>query len=383
MCAIHPRPDLRLPGVVAVWSVLSCIASSVALTACTPDPVDEEDDEVVAPVPGFVVSIPFETRALADVTIVDTDDTGATAAWAVGTGGAVLHFNGLTWQPENSGVTVDLESVFGIIDPDGDPYVVAVGADGIFIERVGAGDWRAVPTTVEDRLFGVWIRARDDIFAVGDNGRVLRFDGEVMQVLVDEVLIDTGAVDDNGVAIAFPISEPLKGVMGRDDEVFAVGPRGSVYRFDGERFGRETSLTNRPLADVFTEAGVWAAATDGVLMRRREGVWDDTEYTAPVPAFLQGIWARDDGNVFAVGLTPELFHLVNGQWTTTTIGARVEMRAIDGLQRRLAEDAVEGTDPGIEIMAVGAGGRIVRGPDALPRAGETSLTTTTVVEENE
>lgn len=354
----------------------------IAAASCSPDVVVEEED-IVPPVPGFVVSTPIEVRALTDVTIVDADAAGATSAWAVGTGGSVLHFDGSAWSAEDSGVTVDLESVFGILDADGDPYVVAVGADGTLIERVGAGDWRAVATTVQDRLFGVWIKARDDIFAVGDNGRVIRFDGEVVDVLVEEVLIDTGALDDDGEPIAFPISEPLKGVMGRDNEVFVVGPRGSVYRFDGTRFARESSLTNRPLADVYTEAGVWAAATDGVLMRRREGVWNDTEYIVPVPAFLQGIWARDDGNVFAVGLTPELFHLVEGQWTATNIGARVEMRAIDGLQRRLAADAPEGTDPGVEIMAVGAGGRIVRGPAALPRAGETSLTTVVVVEETE
>ncbi len=356
------------------WSLVLC----AVVAGCSPEAVEPEDPDAPVTEPGFVVSTPVTVRALVDVTIVDADDKGASSAWAVGTGGTVLHYDGTSWLAEDSGVTLDLEGVFGILDPDGDPYVVAVGADGTMIERTGAGEWRAVATTVNDRLFGVWVKARDDIYAVGDHGRVLRYDGEVVEVLVDEVLIDTGALDDAGAAIAFPISDPLKSVMGRNDEVFAVGPRGSVYRFDGTRFAREKSLTNRPLSDVFTEAGVWAATTDGVLLRRREGVWNDSEYIAPVPAFLQSIWARDDGNVFAVGLTPEVFHFINGEWTSTVVGERVELRAIDGVNLRLAEDALEGTDPGVEVLAVGAGGRIVRGPLALPHAGETSLTTVVV-----
>ncbi len=356
---------------------------ALVFSACTPDPSDVPEQEAPPPVPGFVVSIPVVVRALVDVTVVDADAKGITAAWAVGSNGTVLGYDGRQWRAETSGVTVDLEGVSGIIDPDGDPYVVAVGADGTMIERVGSGEWRAVPTNVTQRLFGVWVRARDDVFAVGDRGRVLRFDGETAAALVDEVLIDTGALDENDVPIAFPISDPLKSVMGRDNEVFAVGPRGSVYRLglDGGRFAREESLTSRPLSAVFTRAGVWAATTDGVLLRRREGVWNDTQYNTPVPAFLQGVWARNDNDVFAVGLTPEIFHFIDGVWSSTAVGERVELRAVDGIELPLASSDAPDAVRKREVFAVGAGGRIVRGPLALPRADETSLTTTLTTEQ--
>ena len=339
----------------------------------------EPSPEPDPPAPGFVVSTPLPTRSLFDVEVMTADVDGITSAFAVGTDGVILHYDGASWQRETSGVTVDLESVSGFVDDDGFEHTLVCGADGTLLRRTGAGGaWELVPTGVSDHLFGVWVRNAEDAFVVGDNGRVVRWDGTVAVALVDEVLIDTGAVDADGVAIEFPISEPLKSVMGRgSDEVFAVGPRGTVYRFDGTRFLREDAQTNRPLAAVFTEAGVWAAATDGVLLRRRDGTWNDTEYVAPVPAFMQGVWARNDGDVFAVGLTSEVFHREGDVWTITPVGEQVELRAIDGAELPLPEDTPEGAEiePSREILAVGAGGRIVRGPLALPGAGELVLST--------
>jgi hypothetical protein len=358
------------------------LALAVAVMTMACDDLLAPPVEDPPPAPGFVVSTPAEVRTLHDVAVIVADHTGITSAFAVGTDGTILHFDGAAWAREASGVTVDLESVSGVVDEDGFEHVFAVGAAGTVVRRTGAsGDWEVIPTGVTEHLFGVWVRRDDDAFVVGDNGRVLRWDGEVLTALVDEVLIDTGAVDEAGDPIAFPIADPLKSVMGRNDEVFAVGPRGSVYRFDGTRFLREDTATNRPLVDVFTRAGVWAAATDGVLLRRRDGSWRDDEFVAPAPVFLQGIWARGDGDVFAVGLSPDVFHLENGAWTITSAGAGVALRAIDGAELPPDPDAAppaEGEEPPPvvrQVLAVGAGGRVIRGPLVTPLPGEVALTT--------
>jgi uncharacterized cupin superfamily protein len=343
--------------------------------------LEPEPEPAPEPVPGFVVSVPVPTRSLQDVVVVTANDVGITSAFAVGTDGTILHFDGASWSREDveGGLDEDLEGVSGVIDDDGFEHVMAVGAGGVVVRRTGAsGVWERLDSPVTDYLFGVWVRRSDDAFIVGDRGRVMRWDGEVLAPLVDEVLIDSGAVDNDGVPIAFPISEPLKAVQGRGgDEVYVVGPRGAVYRFDGTAFLRELSGTNRPLADVFTGAGVWAATTDGVLLRRRGDGWRDDEFITPVPAFLQSVWARNDGDVFAVGLTAEVFHLVDGVWSVTTVGESVELRAIDGRELPPPEDADPEEEREIlrEVLAVGAGGRIVRGPLAVPRGDELVLST--------
>jgi hypothetical protein len=330
--------------------------------------------------PGFVVSIPVPVRTLTDVIILGASPLEITSVYAVGTDGTILHFDGDTWAREDSSVTVDLESVSGIIDDAGVEHVFAVGGDGTVLRRAEEERWANVPSGVSEHLFGVWVRRPDEAFAVGDRGRVLRWDGAVLVPLTDEVLIETGAFDE-GEAVAFPIAEPLKAVMGRDEELFVVGPRGTIYRFDGTRFQREDSGTNRPLADVFTRAGVWAAATDGVLLRRHDDGWRDDGFVAPVPIFFQGVWARNDDDVFAVGLAPELVHRHNGAWSITSLEPGVALRAIDGVElpNPPPEDAV---DVGSvlagerrQIIAVGAGGRVVRGPSVRAKDSEVALRT--------
>jgi hypothetical protein len=332
------------------------------LAACGPTAPPAPPPPPAPTAPGFVVARPDPAvRSLNDVVVLGADEAGIARAIAVGTDGAGLVWNGASWSREDTGTTADLESVSGVVDENGVETVFAVGAGGTVVLRSSTdGLWRALPSPVTAHLFGVWAASATDAFAVGDDGTVLRWDGAALTRLVDEVLVDTGA--ENGER--FPIADPLKGVMGTGPtEVYAVGPRGGVWRFDGVAFVREDTQTSRPLVDVFTRAGVWAATTDGVLLRRRDDGWRDDEFVVPVPVFLQGVWARDDGDVFAVGLADELFHFTGGAWARVFIENDAELRAIDG--------AV--LPAGREIIAVGAGGRIVRGPLVVAQPGETPL----------
>ena len=363
----------------------------VACDVLTPPP------PVVPPVdPGFVLSRPFPAiRALNDVAVLGFDEERITTAYAVGTDGAVIAYDGATWTDESPAIAEDLESISGVVDGEGNETVLAVGENGVILQRID-GRWGLLPSPVTEHLFGVWVRRDTDAFIVGDRGTVLRWDGVVVTALVDEVLIDTGTFidanangtqDGNEPNVIFPIGDPLKSVMGRgEDDVWTVGPRGVVYHFDGTRFTRDASETNRPLADVFTRAGIWAATTDGVLLRRRDEGWlDDCEdfgtarencpFLAPSPVFLQGIWARGDNDVFAVGLSENLFHFQDGLWSLTFVEEQSELRAIDGAELPRPEDAPEEFVDLREVIAVGAGGRIVRGPLVLPQAGETVIQT--------
>jgi hypothetical protein len=348
------------------------------LLACAAPATSSPEAPSVAP--GCVVSTPVPVRTLTDVTIVGANHLEITNAYAVGTDGTIIHFDGDSWVREASGVSVDLESVSGVVDDDGVEHIFAVGGDGTVLRRAEDARWESLPSGVSEHLFGVWVRRRDVAFVVGDRGRVLRWDGTALIPLIDEVLIETGAFDE-GQAVAFPIAEPLKAVMGRGEELFVVGSRGAIYRFDGTRFRREDSGTNRPLADVFTRAGIWAAATDGVLLRRQDDGWRDDVFVAPVPIFLQGIWARNDNDVFAVGLAPELVHRHDGAWSITSLEPGVALRSIDGVELPdpPPDDEVDAgagdAEERRQILAVGAGGRVIRGPRVHAKEGEVALTT--------
>jgi hypothetical protein len=333
-----------------------------------------------------VVSRPFpEIRSLNDVVVVAFDEAQIQTAYAVGTDGTALAYDGKTWTKESPAIAEDLESVSGVVDGEGKETVMAVGENGVVLSRVD-GEWTLIPSPVTEHLFGVWVRRDDDAFVVGASGTVMRWDGVALTAMTRELLIDTGTVDEDGVAIEFPIGEALKSVMGNGpDDVWTVGPGGAVYHYDGDRFFRDESATNRSLVDVFTRAGIWAATTDGVLLRRRDEGWVDDcadfaarencPFTAPSPVFLQGIWARGDNDVFTVGLSESLFHFRDGLWNITFVEEASELRGIDGAELPRPEDAPEELETLREVIAVGAGGRIVRGPVVLPQVGETLLDT--------
>jgi hypothetical protein len=77
--------------------------------------------------------------------------------WAVGDGGLTLHWNGQTWSESyRVGEPLSFEGRF------------APGAPPKVRELSGIGDIRAV-----------WSRGPDDVWAVGTNGLVLHFDGEL------------------------------------------------------------------------------------------------------------------------------------------------------------------------------------------------------------
>ncbi len=332
------------------------------------------------PPPSWVVSRPFpDIRSLNDVEVFAFDEERVTGAYAVGTDGALLRYDGATWRDESiPALGEDLESVSVVVNGEGVQTVLAVGSGGVVLQRLdvdGEGRWGILPSPTTEHLFGVWVRADDDAFIVGD-GVVCRFDGAVVTELVDEVQIDSGGLDEDGDPLFFPISDALKGVQGRGpDDVWTVGPRGVVYHFDGTVFSRDDSQTNRPLSDVFTESGIWAAATDGVLLRRRDAGWDDEQFVLPSPIFVQGIWARGDGDVFAVGFSEDVFHNQDGVWDLTFVEEQSELRAVDGAELPRPEDAAEDFVTVREVIAVGAGGRIVRGPLVDANAGETHLKT--------
>jgi photosystem II stability/assembly factor-like uncharacterized protein len=353
------------------------LAGSVGLSAaCGVAPPDDEKKKIN---PAWALSTPFPAiRSLNDVLVLAPD-----RAYAVGTGGAVLRYDGEAWSEEDSGVTVDLQAIAGFVEgqePDLVEHLLVVGAEGTVLQR-GAepGSWVVVPSGTTKLLFSVAMRNASDAFIVGDAGLILRYDGTALIDMTPQTL--QLVVGNDGSQNFFPIPEALKGVGDAGDAMLAVGARGAVYAFDPSggptdtttKWAREESGTTRSLAGVFTENGVWVPTTDGVLMRRNgPGDWDDDSTRTPAPVFLQDVYV--DGEVWAVGLSEDIYNLNGKGWQLTTVSDSAEMRAVDGTFVPPPEDDPE-AGPSRLIFAVGGGGRIARGPLVLPVEGETQLVT--------
>lgn len=131
-------------------------------------------------------------------------------AFAVGEEGAILHRTAEgTWAAMESGVTVNLNGVAAVSNSD----VWAVGEEGTALHYDGTS-WTVVPTGVTTTLWAVFAPSSAAVVMVGNNGTALRWNGAAIESL------PTG-VDNNLYAI--------HGVSGSN--MWAVGNRGTTLQY--------------------------------------------------------------------------------------------------------------------------------------------------------
>jgi hypothetical protein len=352
------------------------------IAACAGTSVDQTPPPT--PVPGFVSSTPIAVRALEDVVVVSSDATGITLAYAAGTDGTVLRYANQTWTREDTTTTANLHGIAAFVRDDGSEDVIAVGDEGTVVRRFPEGYFVIEPPSEFDHtsLSAIAFAALDDAYVVGDNGTAIRISSGAQTSLAPQAQlerpIDIRTVAADGTVTItegterFAIKDAFKSVVVVDNDVFIVGERGAVFRHargSTDLFVREDSRTNRPLTDIFAGPALYAATTDGVLLvRGGDGVWSDTVLRTPAPVFLQGSWASRGDDVYAVGMAAAVYRFDGSSWLLTDLPPGTEMRAVAGATFTNA-DGIEQR----EAFAVGAHGLILRGPTALPRAGETLL----------
>ena len=180
--------------------------------------------------------------------------------------------------------------------PNGDDVFV-VGANGA-VRRRTAGQWHADATGVDAPLSAVHGSSPTDVWAVGEQGTILHFDGAVW------------------TPFAAPTSADLIDVVSvRRTLAYALpdGP-GLLLEFDGESWRRVED------ARIYDLLALWAAdgsTTIGVgrggrIVRLREGAFD-LEMQSGVSNDLLAVHGNARGNVIAVG-GGTIVRLIGDRW---------------------------------------------------------------------
>jgi photosystem II stability/assembly factor-like uncharacterized protein len=175
--------------------------------------------------------------------------------WAVGgnsdaTSGNIFHFDGTKWTLSYSGPDY-LFGVHGTSKND----VFAVGFNGKFLRYNAAGDtWDSINSGVSRELVGVWARSPTDVWMVGGGGILQRFNGSLMFPISLGITTDLYAVHGYVSQTGQPI-------------VYAGGKGGGIRRYDGsEDFG--TLNHNGVLA---TPDAIYVTSSAGTVYKRLAG----------------------------------------------------------------------------------------------------------------
>jgi hypothetical protein len=228
----------------------------------------------------------------------------------VGEGGVVVVFDLLGHFAPLTGAHTwrDLRA----IDGSGDDNVYAVGDAGVVLRYNGAA-WAKTPFPVTEDLHDVWVAGPTSIYAAGDNGRILHSaDG------------DNWTIQTSGTAAS------LRGIHGTTDQaIHCVGAAGTVLRRTAGTWQAQTAPAG-DYNDVWMESATagWLVGDAGLLVRVV-----GTSYSAaasPVASDLNAVWGTAPDHVFAVGAGGAALLYDGTDWRVTPTPNSGDLLAVTG-----------------------------------------------------
>lgn len=173
--------------------------------------------------------------------------------WAVGSKGAIWHFDGQQWEEQESGNSSDLYAVWGSSPHD----LWAAGAAGTLLHFRGQ-QWTAEETDAAARdLHALWGSGPRDLWAAGNGGTLLHFDGNKVQPVVSGTTAHLAVIDGSGAS-----------------DVWIGGAEGTLLHFTGAAL-QPVAIEAPPLpGGSLADAGsrrTTKAPVGGILALKRRG----------------------------------------------------------------------------------------------------------------
>ncbi len=276
---------------------------------CTPipnPPQSAESQVVLSELSGGLLSVSGTSES--DVYAVGADPGD-------GRGPLVLHYDGNNWARLDTGATRDL---WWISDRQIDDSFFMVGEGGLALRyRPANGSFEQLNVPGDQTLFGVWGISADNVVAVGGDisdpdtsGVIWHFDGAEWSAA------DVSAIDPAGIPVLFKI-------WGRgENEIYAVGGRGIILRFDGTSWSNIASPTTRTLFTVHGNDNLVVAtggAQSGVIVESM-GVMEFSDVTPFGTLQMNGTFVPPDGPPIAVGREGAVTLRRSGVWGNEVTG---------------------------------------------------------------
>jgi len=206
--------------------------------------------------------------------------------------------------------------------------IYAVGDAGTILHYDGIS-WSGINSGISYYLYGICGSSPTDVFAVGDGGTILHYDGMSWSTM------SSGT------------SNLLESIWGSSPtDVFAVGDGGTILHYDGMSWSTMSSCTGHRLESIWgsSPTDVFAVGDYNIILHYDGISW--STMSSGSPSNLHDIWGNSPTDVFAVGENGNIYHYDGMSWSTIEVGP-------------YSVDGVWGSSP-TDVFAVGEVGVILR-----------------------
>lgn len=252
--------------------------------------------------------------------LLSISGTGPTDMYAVGAdpedgfGPLVLRYDGSAWRRLNTHATGDLWWI-SVIPIDGAFYMV--GSGGLVLRYdLATRTFEKIATPGTETLFGVWGTSSSDLWVVGGNpdnpesgGALWHYNGSAWSVY------DSTRIRPAGIPNLFK-------VWGRSaTEIYAVGNRGIFLRYNGESWTELNTGSVRPLFTVHGNDTLTVASggfIDGVMIEFDGETF--AQRAQPGVVQMNGVFIPPNGDGVAVGITGGVSRRDENGWEVTEDG---------------------------------------------------------------
>lgn len=271
--------------------------------------------------------------------------------WVGGEGGLMIHILDGMRTVETLASGVAIRDIFGPGAGAGDPDLWAVGGgtgagSGVVLRRRN-GPWTEMRVEGAERpnvLFGVHGSGSSSVWAVGQHGTILRWQGDQAQVV--------GTRSTNRDLLSVWASGP--------DDVWAVGGSiaqpesgAALLHFDGQVWSAdplERSLTLLRAVYGNGPKDVWAVGNRATVLHYNGQGWSAERVSGLTRANLRGLWVGEGGTVWVVGEGGVVLRRQagpGGRWEALPTESRYSLHAVWGVGTGTEEEGlwVGGADP--------------------------------------
>jgi hypothetical protein len=301
--------------------------------SATVGPPPPTSQPVILHYDGTAWSVALQAMSNTGVSLNSVWGASSSAVFAVGSQcgrSTVLRYDGTTWTspaqscPNGFGYE-DFASVWG--SSPADVFGVEHRANtpmspGTFVDLFdGQATWSTVYFRVctypcDPYLNAVWSSSPTYVFAVGDSGLVVHYDGTDWTSQASGTIQHLNAVWGSGSGVGAVI--------------FAVGNAGTILSFDGASWHAQTSGTTQPLYGIWgaSPSDVFAVGGGGTILHYDSSAW--TTQSSGSTQALRAVWGNSGSLVYAVGDASTIFRYNGIKWAPQTAGASMDLRGVWG-----------------------------------------------------